>query len=449
MNRVFYFSILTFTFLLFAGCGGQTQTDIPTPTPDPEKVVVDPDHQLGEISPYVYGVNHGPWAFITTKVLPQAIEGGFSFIRFPGGNWGDLNTMTPLEIENAAALAEMLGAEFSISVRLRGGTPEKAAELVQVTNQDLGLKVKYWSIGNEPELYGDYDTVRYNQEWRLIAEAMLAVDPEIIFIGPDVTQFTGNPATDPQDENGLYWIDEFLKSNGDLVDIVSIHRYPFPKSLASKPATKQELYDSVEEWDSIIPALRSKIVEHTGKDLPVAVTEVNSHWTNVIGQDASPDSIANAVWWADVLSRMIKQDVEIVTFFSLQSNASVGSFGLFERYDIRPTYYVYQLYQKMGSQRIYSSSPDAEVSVLASQCDDGDVTILLVNRNSANKQLPFEVNGTEDLVNQSAFLLNGEISAEEVLPDNFLQGENISLPAESVFQITYSADNRFCGDADQ
>lgn len=449
MKKSIAFIVLSLLAIIAAACGGQDQAVQPTPTPDPETSVIDPDFELGEISPYIYGVNHGPWAFVTTKVLPQAIEGGFSFIRFPGGNWGDRNTMTPLEMENAAMLAEMLGAELSISVRLRGGTPEKAAELVQTANQELGLNVRYWSIGNEPELYGDYDTVRYNQEWRAIAEAMLAVDPEIILIGPDVTQFTGNPAADPRDEQGLYWIDEFLKQNGDLVDIVSIHRYPFPSSLASSGTTREQLYQSAEEWETIIPALRSKIREHTGEDLPVAVTEVNSHWTNVLGQEASPDSFANAIWWADVLSRMIMQDVEVVTYFSLQSNANIGSYGLFERYGIRPTYYVYQVFKGLGSTRVYASSNDADVTLLASQCADGDIAILLVNRSLENKELPLEVKGSETLANLKAVLLTEESLAEEVPAEDYLEGTIVRLPGESVLQITYSEDNLFCGELDQ
>jgi hypothetical protein len=449
MKKIVVLLVFSLLVLLAVACGSQDQAKGPTPTPDPVTSVVDPGFELGEISPYVYGVNHGPWAFVTTKVLPQAIDGGFNFIRFPGGNWGDRNTMTPLEMENAADLAEMLGAELSISVRLRGGTPEKAAELVETANQILGLDVRYWSIGNEPELYGDYGTTRYNEEWRAIAEAMLAVDPEIILIGPDVTQFTGVPATDPRDENGLYWIDEFLKHNGDLVDIVSIHRYPFPSSLASSEATREQLYQSAEEWDTIIPALRSKILERTGRELPVAVTEVNSHWTNVSGQEASPDSFANAVWWADVLSRMIVQDVEVVTYFSLQSNANIGSYGLFERYGIRPTYYVYQIFKEMGMTRVYANSNDAEVTLLASRCDDGDLTVLLVNRSMVSKQLPLKIEDIETLVNIKAVLLTEEILAEEVPAENFVEQSAIRLPAQSVFQLTYSDDDLFCGEIER
>ena len=32
----------------------------------------------------------------------------------------------------------------------------------------------------------------------------------------------------PRTSQGKDWMTEFLRANGDLVDIVSIHRYPFP-----------------------------------------------------------------------------------------------------------------------------------------------------------------------------------------------------------------------------
>ncbi|MEJ2487279.1 MAG: hypothetical protein P8Y68_16240 [Anaerolineales bacterium] len=444
MNNRSIFLVFGIFLILFTGCGGQGQGNLPTPTPDPQLAVVDPAFLLGEISPYVYGANHGPWAFVTSKVYQQALDSGLKFIRFPGGNWGDRNTMTEREVENMALLAEQMGAELSISVRLRGGTPEKAADLVRMANETLGLDVRYWSIGNEPALYGDYDTVRYNEEWRAIAEAMLAVDPEILLIGPDVTQFTGNPASDPKDENGLYWIDEFLKQNGDLVDVVSIHRYPFPKSLAPSATTKEELYASVQEWDTIIPSLRSKILEHAGREIPIAVTEVNSHWSNVLGQEASPDTIANAVWWADVLSRMIRQDVQIVTFFSLQSNANIGSYGLFERYNTRPTYFVYQLYKQMGSQKIYANSYDDEVTVFASQCSDEDITVLVINRSLSDKRFALKVFGIEDKKQRKAALLADEVWAEDVPFETYFDGEAIELPTESVLFLSFSEDNAFC-----
>jgi len=228
------------------------------------------------------------------------------------------------------------------------------------------------------------------------------------------------------------------------VDIVSIHRYPFPKSMATSAATKEELYASVSEWENIIPALRSKILELTGKELPVAVTEVNSHWTNVSGQEASPDSYANAVWWAGVLSHLIEQEVDIVAYFSLQSNASTGAFGLFERYDTRLTYHVYQIFNGFGKNRILAQSHDKEVSVLASQCDDGDITVLVVNLSLADKQFPLEIFGTKNMDQIKAVLLADGIWAEEVAAESYYDGQTAYLPAESVLLLTFSDDQQFC-----
>jgi hypothetical protein len=314
-----------------------------------------------------------------------------------------------------------------------------------MANEELGLTVRYWSIGNEPGLYDEYDTIRYNQEWRAFAEAMLEVDPDILLIGPEVTQFTGSPETDPRDENGLFWVDEFLKHNGDLVDIVSIHRYPFPASMDAAPISAEELYASAEEWEVILPALRSKILEFTGEEKPVAVTEVNSHWTNATGQQASPDSFANAIWWADVLTRLIQEDVEIVTFFSLQSNASIGGFGLFERYDVRPTYYVYKLFQYFGDTLIYSNSLDEEVSIVASQCVDGDISVVIVNATLDERQFPLKILGIEDMLHTISLLLEEDVWGEEVLVGDYYDGSSVTLPGESVLSITYSEDEVYCG----
>jgi len=81
--------------------------------------------------------------------------------------------------------------------------------------------------------------------------------------------------------------------------------------------TIEDLRDNPGEWDVIIPNLRALIRDTIGRDLPVAVTEVNSHWDIRSGGETSPDSEYHAIWWADVLGRMIRQQVEIVNYFNL------------------------------------------------------------------------------------------------------------------------------------
>jgi len=122
----------------------------PIPTAYPKTVFVDAAQSRGPISPYVYGASYGPWVTVTVEMQPLAEKSGITYLRFPGGEWGDQNDLTALHIDRFVAYARNLGAEPKINIRMPGGTPEQAAELVRYANIEKGYDIRYWSIGNEP-----------------------------------------------------------------------------------------------------------------------------------------------------------------------------------------------------------------------------------------------------------------------------------------------------------
>lgn len=404
--RIAQLSLLV-SFLLSACAGNQgvvelateTESDSPTdeytpiptaaeptnaPTPVSGPLFVDPTVSLGEISPLIFGSNYGPWNAVQFEQIPdvQALE--LNVIRWPGGEWGDSNDITKLQVDQFVAFMELIGAEPSIHVRLRGGTPEQAAELVRYANIEKGYGVRYWAIGNEPTLYSggigrDYDTDEFNEQWREFAAAMQAVDPSVVLIGPELHQFTSDPSYNPKDSQGRDWMIEFLKANGDLVDIVSFHRYPFPLNTGEINATIETLRENSYEWDDTMIYLRSLIHEHTGLDIPIAVTEVSSHYTRALGGEATPDSHFHAIWWGDVLATMIRQRAIMVNHWMLTSGGGQGVWGLVGRGEIRPTYYTYMMYKEFGEELLYSSSDDPLVSITAARRADGALTIMLIN----------------------------------------------------------------------
>ena len=73
---------------------------------------------------------------------------------------------------------------------------------------------------------------------------------------------------------------EFLQANGDLVDVVTVHRYPY-WSATNDPATFEQMQASAEAMGAEVAYLRELILEHTGRDLPIAITELNSTPTSV------------------------------------------------------------------------------------------------------------------------------------------------------------------------
>ena len=82
-----------------------TPTAAPTSTPAPDTFFVDPSHDLGPISKYVYGTNHGPWVSLRPETLRDAYYGGLTIIRWPGGEWGDANDIQPYQVDTFVDLA--------------------------------------------------------------------------------------------------------------------------------------------------------------------------------------------------------------------------------------------------------------------------------------------------------------------------------------------------------
>lgn len=417
---------LTFLVILLPVMSALAQDD------DHPVLTVDAGDVLGPISPYVYGTNYGPLQVVPVDLIDAANESGMNLLRFPGGRWGDLNDVRTQQIDAFIRLCEQIGAEPSIHVRLENGTPEAAAEIVRYTNIEREYNVRYWAIGNEPNLFHDYTTVEHNIQWRAIAEAMLEVDPDILLIGPDTSQYSGNPETDPRDPEGRDWVYEFLMANGDMVDIVAVHRYPFPRSMSNPVTTIDDLRSNAPEWSRILPSLRAVILETTGRDdIPVAITEANSHWSANIGGEATPDSHFNAIWWADVLGRLINDQPYSVLYFDFQSFDARGGWGLLNRYNVRPTYYTYQLYQQFGTELVASEYPDNDVTIYASLRDDDALALVVVNLTDDTQTRTLALNGFTPGGDADVWLLDPEHNAEPVDAVSVHDGAALTVPPQS------------------
>ncbi len=401
-----------------------------TPTPVPGVLYVDAGRSLGPISPLVYGTNVGPWQSVTSRMEPFIIDAGFTFLRFPGGNWGDEYSLGRDQLDDFVATARELSAVPMVNVKFFRAKAEDAAGWVEYANLTQGYAIRYWGIGNEPSLYASnrelegYDAATFNAEWREFALAMKAVDPEILLVGPEIHQYTGDWES-PRDAHGRDWMTAFLEANGDLVDVVSFHRYPFGTYEPRIP----ELRTNPREWDTIVPALRAQIREITGRELPIAVTEVNSNWSHQKGGEATPDSLYNAIWWADVLGRMVEQRVEIVAHFALEGG---GGVGLMAYPTPRPTYYVYPLYRRFGSELIYAASDDPEVRIYAARRDDGALTLVVVNLGAREAVKPLQLAGFAPEAPAEVWRLDADHLAEVLEPVPFDDVTELRLPGASV-----------------
>jgi hypothetical protein len=438
-----FLSTISFCLLVATtSCGpaGSITPTLPAVTPQPGSLFVDPGRDLGPISPYVYGSNISLYAVVPANKLQEAYQSHITALRGPGGGWGEMFDLQPSQMDMIIALTKKIGATPVMNVRFKDGTPEDAADLVRYANIEMGYNILYWGIGNEPDyekISGkNMETGGYNQQWRAIALAMKAVDPKIKLIGPELSQWGTEitrtpkypPTQTPSAVERQDWMTDFLKANGDLVDIVSVHRYPLYAPTSRSPITMDMLRLNTLEWEPMVTYLRDMVQKITGRDLPIAFTEVNSDPSNVFGSDASPDSFFNAIWYADILGRLIRQQVFMVNQWAL---AGSGGLGLLTTNAIRPTYYVFQMYSHFGSELVYASSGLGYVDVFAARQKDGTLTLMLINMTDYEKHIPLKIKGIAPKKVQ-VWLFDATHNAEDMGVQSLPAGGFVDLPAQSI-----------------
>ena len=422
-----------------------TQTNTPTatvsPTPVPDLLYVDPSQDLGPISPYIFGSNYSVYGAVPVASMEAALGSHVTAFRWPGGQWGNANDIQPFNLDAFIAFCRQTNALPTISVRYQGGAPEKAAALVRYANIEKGYKITYWSIGNEPDYEVEngkkIDPADFNPRWRAIAQAMKAVDPTIKIMGPELSQWNGSisktakyPPIQTPASARVDWMTEFLKANGDLVDIVTVHRYPEYAPSSPVPITPATLRENTLEWNQYVILLRSLIHEITGRDLPVAFTEVNSDPTpGVIGGSATPDSFYNAIWYADVLGRLIQERVFMVNQWVFAYRT--GGLGLIFGSELRPTYYVFQMYSHFGSEQVLATSGVKYVTVYASKREDGTLTIMVINLLDTEQTVPLKVEGVS-LSKAQGWLFDADHKAVDMGEQSFPPDGKLVLPAQSI-----------------
>ncbi len=168
---------------------------------------------------------------------------------------------------------EQVGCIPLIRLPLPAFSREAATVLVAHAKEMYPGKMQYWALGDEPDrLEGinddpsqtSFNVYRYINEFRTLYNAMKLIDPGIIILGPELAyKYT-------HDEND--WLTPFLRYNGDIVNLASIHRFAFRKSYE---VNDKSVLKILLEEPALIRGLEDRVEVNTEVTIPLVVTGGN------------------------------------------------------------------------------------------------------------------------------------------------------------------------------
>ena len=382
------------------------------------------------ISPYLYGANVFPPAGSSSieatftgfmNYGPEVVSGlhsaGINLLRFPGGSWGENHILSYDQLYDFSNLLYATGAQGMIQARLsnpidkfnKATTLDDRAKLAGhwvdfMSNPKSTFRGKYanvpihpvllWTVGNEPDRLTDSDTGAkftvgdYVKDFIAYSIQMHQNNPTIKVFGPEISQFYG-VGIGPVDSEGTLWMEGFLKGVADyekshnlpyhLLDGVSFHSYPFLDARTSPYL----LMSSSEEWNYLLPQLRQLVRQTMGRDLPIAITEINASPSDGV----QPTHGQAALWWADTLGTLMNQQADYVAYFSTQGVES--PYPLFTG-DNSPQqtamYRVFQLYSHLQHNLLPLQVQHDPVDVFATVDDARQaLSLLFINKSGVNQ----------------------------------------------------------------
>lgn len=386
----------------------------------------------------LYGQLHNKWSKIG--------ESGAQMVRF-GGISADRNKPTNFQCIKMIDSIRAKGMEPIIQVPFHNWlySASEAAAIVQYINVTKGRNIKYWVIGNEPDLEYGYTTANQVASYiKPFASAMKNVDPSIKIIGPETAWYnqgiidgltTAGGADDitGTDANGRYYI-----------DIISFHAYPFDGSqtrsaMISKLNSAGGLQANLTALNSRVNSCNSAHARTGTNGLKTAVTEANVNWQNATTDNLNGTGV-NSFIGAQFISEMfgvgMKNGVDIMNIWSVvEGNSTALNIGYIDGAtgNKKPAFHHFQMIsQNFNGNYISSASTQTNVKVFASQ-NSSVTTLMIMNQDLTNDY------STSIRLNSAAITSTSALNIN-VNANIALQHENMMIPNQST--IIYQFNNQ-------
>lgn len=304
--------------------------------------------------------------------------------------------------------------------------PEDAANAVRWA-KGMGLRVDYWEIGNEPDLYGakqsdpSYTPQKYCATFRAQAAAMKAVDPEVKVAGPVVSG--AKPARDT-------FLEQFVKDCGDVVDVLTWHIYPTDGGAGDDLAlsTAAEADQTVDSYRALWADDRSN-PKGWQRKIGLGVTEYGLSWQS--GRARHLADMPAAMWTLETALRLNAKGVDSAHYFAVQG---MQNHGLVDQSGARrPVWYAFVTLSKLSGFLVPAATGDDDLWSHAAR-DGSRLDVVLLNKATAAKTLPVSVPG---FTLRHAVYFDEAITRDEQPVGRLAVGPSVTLPPRSVVHLVY------------
>jgi hypothetical protein len=200
-------------------------------------------------------------------------------------------TITPADLTALAGLAKASGWKVILGVNLKEYDPASAANEAQYAQAALGSSLQAIEIGNEPDLYSQYesDPSQYLTDFAAYVSAIEQAAPGVPIEGTDA-------AGAPDDSFQQAFVSDQEALSAPQINELTSHYYPLTGSNCGGSPTIAELLGTTVRDDE-----QSEANEAVAAAAPLRVPAVIDESNSVVceGQDGVSNVFASALWEID------------------------------------------------------------------------------------------------------------------------------------------------------
>lgn len=357
---------------------------------------------------------------------------------------GSDKSLTPDFIDQYLALCKAVGAAPYIGINALNGSTENAAQLVRYLNVTKKAGVKWFHIGNEPDVDVTdtaSQTAAYAAKFLAFRQAMTAVDPTIKLAGAELV--TGARVLGVAGQPN--WLAPILDGTKSApMDAIAWHYYPKDSSQtlatsSAAPSPNNLLLETASDWPpaGLDFASQAFPLIHQTKAALAPKAEV---WVDEFAEDSGKangvglaDRAVGALWVSDALGRFAEQGADAVFRFIFKTGAEHG-YALLDPNNVpRPDYYAMWLYANTFGDALVAAKSDAQSAVAvhaATRKSDGSLRVMLVNKTNVAKRVTVNLtdfapkaSGRYQLTANAYLDTSMQLNSQSLTPANIGQGE--------------------------